>query len=115
MSIDNFIDPQNKPIQTPLHSSAYAKVAQGDTVGSTNAQTFQQRQELHRNRQEVRHYGASMIAQGHMREETQMQQGVNPLRRPQRLGTPARPGVRPSLPPRQSFREPPGRGYNPYG
>lgn len=117
MSINNFIDPQNNSAQTPLHSSAYAKVAQGDLLGSTNGQTFQQRQEMHRNRQEVRHYGASMLAQGHMREETQMQQGGNPSQRPARLGVPARRpgGVVPNLPPRQAFREPPGRGYNPYG
>ena len=79
--------------------------------------------DVHRNRQEVRHYGDSMIGRGHMREVAQ--EGMdNPLRQaedpttkqrfnPRNVNVPKRTTAR-QTPPRPSFREPPGREYNPY-
>ena len=95
----------------PFHSSAYAAEANGERMGSTNTQSFAKRLDIERNRQVVRGYRESTIGRAY---------GVAkaaPLRPGQ--GTP-RGGIvpsqpRPSLPPTRSFREPPARGYNPYG
>ena len=125
MDIQRFVN-KNDPNEKIFHSNAYARVAHGDSLGSTDAQSFQQRLHVHRNRQNVRHYGDSLIGRGDMREVSQMQED-NPLRasggdeprrpgvNPRGIGIPQRPGGPSSAPaPRPSFREPPSRGYNPF-
>lgn len=49
--------------ETPLHSSGYAKVARGSSIGSISAQPFSQRITLERNRSTVHRYGDSMVSQ----------------------------------------------------
>jgi hypothetical protein len=106
-----------------FHSSAYARVAGGSSFGSTNAQTFGQRRDIHRKRQAVRHYGSSMIGQNHMGETVRPAlDGSNPLRQstaeaarrfePRGSVGVSRSGVQ--APPRPRFSEPPTRGYNPF-
>lgn len=123
MDIQRFVN-KNDPNEKIFHSNAYARVAHGDSLGSGDVQTFQQRLHVHRNRQNVRHYGDSLIGRGDMRETSQMQE-ENPLRmagaddsrrpgiNPRGIGVPRRsaPG---GVAPRPSFREPPSRGYNPF-
>lgn len=106
-----------------FHSNAYARVAHGGSLGSSDKQTFEQRLNIHRNRQNVRHYGDSLIGRGDMRQVSQMQED-NPLRaesggmsrpsvNPRGIGIPKRPGSMP-VAPRPAFKEPPSRGYNPF-
>jgi hypothetical protein len=107
MDIQKFINHgQDEPI---FHSNAYARVASGSSIGSTDAQTFKERMDIHRNRRAVRHYGDSLIGRGDMRDVARAEM-KSPLRKSQ--------GQRPrgviGVPPRPSFREPPQR-YNPYG
>ena len=122
MSLHEFIGNPNEKI---FHSTGYAKVASGSSIGSTNTQSFRQRAGIDRNRQTVRRYGDSMIGQGHMKETARTQLNAsNPLRQSEapmsssRQRFNARGSVgRPQLggvPPR-TFTEPPTRGYNPYG
>jgi hypothetical protein len=121
MNIQRFVNnnSQDEPI---FHSNAYAHVAHGSNIGSTDQQTFNDRMHVHRNRQAVRHYGDSLIGRGDMREASKDDM-KNPLRQPERFNSraqarhfdvPRRNNASPP-PPRQSFREPPTRGYNPYG
>lgn len=108
---------QDEPI---FHSNAYAHVAHGSNIGSTDTQSFKDRLHTHHNRQVVRRYGDSLIGRGEM-QNLAKPQVENPLRQPERpnrrqttrgVGLPKR--NNPPLPPRQSFREPPTRGYNPF-
>ncbi|HEU5121328.1 MAG TPA: hypothetical protein VFT59_00640 [Candidatus Saccharimonadales bacterium] len=118
MNIQRFVsNNQEEPI---FHSNAYAHVAHGSNIGSTDTQSFKDRLHVHRNRQAVRHYGDSLIGRGEMRNLAKPQID-NPLRQPERpnrrqttrgVGLPQRAAS--PLPPRQPFREPPSRGYNPY-
>ena len=119
MDIQRFVN-RNNPQEKIFHSNAYARVAHGGKMGSTDSQSFSQRLDVHRNRQEVGHYGASMIGRSYLGEATRSQ--VSPLRQPGREMTTrqrfaSRGGVpkRNALPPQGRFREPPSRGYNPYG
>ena len=106
-----------------LHSSAYAKVANGDSFGSQSTRSFEDRAHMERNRQTVQRYGDSLIGQNHMRDTARIEGNTQggeartpripaPLPR-RRLGVSGRGSVAP-IAPRQSFREPGGRGYNPY-
>lgn len=92
--------------EKPFHSSGYAEVAQGVSMGSTNAQSFNERYRLERNRQHVQRYGNSHLANAPLRRSNEM--SVN------RQGEPLSP--RPiTIPPRSHFSEPSGRNYNPFG
>lgn len=121
MGLQRFIGNPNEKI---FHSTGYARVASGGSIGSTNAQSFRQRIGIDRSRQTVRRYGDSMIGQGHMKETARPQlDSSNPLRQSETsipssrqqlnsrgsMGRPQTGGV----PPR-TFTEPPTRGYNPY-
>jgi|GEM_PF-4281508 len=81
-----------------FHSNAYARVASGGSIGSTNARSFQSRMDTHRNRQAVKHYGASLVGRV----------GQGPYSRS--TGLPPR---SPAVPARTAFHKPPAR-YNPY-
>lgn len=118
MNIQRFVDNnQDEPI---FHSNAYAHIAHGSSIGSTDTQSFNDRLNIHRNRQSVRHYGDSLIGRGEMRTASKDQMTLkrfDPLNyhrtSPRGVGVPPR--NRSAVPPRPSFREPPTRGYNPYG
>ncbi|HET6746924.1 MAG TPA: hypothetical protein VFH06_02345 [Candidatus Saccharimonadales bacterium] len=120
MNIQRFVHPTD-PNEKIFHSNAYARVAHGDSIGSTDTQNFQDRMHVHRNRKAVRHYGDSLIGRGDMRETARTDMD-SPLRQAEDassrqrfntrgVGVPRRTSP---LPPRQSFREPPSRGYNPF-
>jgi hypothetical protein len=114
----------------PLHSSGYAEVSNNKQIGATSPQTFSQRLHIERNRQSVGRYHDSMIANGHHRNMHYQRAAVSPA--PMRSEQPEattrpftnsrtirRPAgglisdvVKPTM--RQSFSEPPARGYNPY-
>lgn len=121
MDIHRFIN-KHHPQEKIFHSNAYARVAQGSSLGSTDSQTFQQRLDVHRNRQEVGHYGQSMIGRAYLSDAARGRTD-NPLREPGReaptqqrfgaRGVPRRTTLRPTS--RPNFREPPPRGYNPFG
>lgn len=105
-----------------FHSSAYAKVANGASLGSHSTRSFEERSSMDLNRQNVQRYGASLIGQNHMRDTAHAADGNDPVadrtRMPvalprRRVGAVGRGSVSP-VAPRQSFREPGGRGYNPY-
>lgn len=115
MGISDFVNHPHGN-DTPLHSSGYAKVASGGTMGSASPQSFDQRIGIERNRRAVARYGHSMIGRGHMREDVRPRLGTkDSLRQPGPIDTSAaRPPLNTQAPPR-AFREPPSRGYNPYG
>jgi hypothetical protein len=112
MGLSDFV---NKPHNTPLHSSGYAKIASGGTIGSASPQSFDQRVDIDRGRQAVGRYGHSMIGRGDMKETARTRMD-NPLRKTgpvarSRSQMNARSGM---ATPRPQFKEPPARGYNPY-
>ena len=114
-----------------LHSNGFADASQSNSVGATSSpQSFAQRLHIERNRQSVGGYHHSMLANGHHRNSHY--QRVDVMTGSSRPGSevpaartgagnsfaPRRPGglisdvARPA--PRQSFTEPPARGFNPY-
>lgn len=99
----------NAPKEDIFHTSAYAKVARGG-MGAGSAETFERRRQIGRNRQNIQHYGGSMIGRGHMQESTRLQ--TESSSRP--ADSTARPLPTRSAIPQRTFREPPTRGYNPY-
>lgn len=119
MDIQKYIN-KGQPDEPIFHSNAYARVAQGSSMGAVDKQTFEERMRIHRNRQAVRHYGDSLIGRGNMKDVTRGDMS-NPLRRSE-TGVSSRQRHNQNLPvrgrvaaPRPSFKEPPSRGYNPYG
>lgn len=92
----------------PFHSSGYARVSRGDTIGSAVQQTFGERVHMERNRQAVARYGNSMMGQGYIhRDITPRSGGYDRARGAQQAGRPT------GVPPRGTFREPPVR-HNPF-
>lgn len=55
---------QNKP----FHSHGYASAANSEGIGAVSAETYAQRQQMQRNRQLVRGYQESHLANGNYRE-----------------------------------------------
>jgi len=136
MKISKFV---NNPGEKPFHTSGYARVAQGNAMGVASTQSFAQRQRIEKNRQLIQQYRDSQVANGsHLREELQRR-----LDAPQdttgdakdkhhrrRFATNNRqafnsgnassatpPSAKQSSPlvQRTPFKEPPKRGFNPYG
>jgi hypothetical protein len=52
----------------PFHSHGYASAANGEGIGAVSSETYSQRQQVHRNRQHVRGYNESHLANGNYRE-----------------------------------------------
>ena len=107
MDINKFVNPNED--RSMFHTSGYAEVAHGRSLGATSAESFQQRRHLERNRTSVRRYGDSMIAGGHMRNAsrrqfTQTPRQITPVRTTS-LNISNRPN---------NFSNPSGRGYNPF-
>ena len=53
--------------QKPFHSHGYARTANSDGIGAVSPETFAQRQQTHQNRQHVKGYADSLLANGHHR------------------------------------------------
>jgi hypothetical protein len=110
MNIDQFS--HNRLPERPFHSSGYAKVSQGNTLGSTNAQTFGDRAHIEKNRSAINGYRASMVGQGYVHQNMQSRTGGVVPARPTTFSA-LRPGGTIKAQPRPTFREPPTR-YNPF-
>lgn len=66
MKFDRFMNNQAKP----FHSNGYAEAANGGSMGAVSSQSFQQRQQIEKNRRAIGRYGASYVAQGnHLQSE----------------------------------------------
>ena len=102
----------NRLPERPFHSSGYAKVSQGNTIGSTNSQSFGDRTSVERNRSSINGYRASMVGQGYVHQNMQSRSGGALSVRSNTSFRRGSGAVRPQ--PRQAFREPPTR-YNPFG
>jgi hypothetical protein len=125
MKISKFV---NDPNAKPFHSSGYAEVANGDAMGSTSSQSFEQRQRIDRNRQAIGRYRESAVARVHRNEFHHTSSAGRPVAdasaaTPQSLrqqqnarGGSLRPAPGANATPiaRPAFREPTSRGYNPY-
>jgi len=119
MSLNKFT---NNLDNTPLHSSGYAEVAAGGSMGSVSSQSFAQRRQIERNRRAIGGYHTSRVATAHHRSlpystsdisQQRTETGADGLPRPGYSAP--RPLARPQVSqPRQRFSEPPARSYNPY-
>jgi len=102
--------------EKPFHSNTYAEVANGGSIGSTNAETFSQRYSVDQNRRAIRKYRDSYVGRGALTHQAR-RGAVDPFARvdPSIKAMPPI-GHRPTPPPtpRASFKEPPARGFNPY-
>ena len=96
-----------------FHSSGYAAAAHGRTIGAASAQSYRERLHIERNRQHVNRYGHSMLGRpvGDVRPRD-VQPESETLRA--RLNTGPGRSAGPVGPRPGGFREPTGRGYNPY-
>jgi len=121
----------------PFHSHTFAEAASGESMGSTNAQSFGQRHQIDQNRQVVRRYSESSVASAgeHLKEEllrriespdskaghhkhkyhASSRQGFNAGNTESGLArAPGSMGAKPMQIPKRNFSEPPGRKYNPF-
>ena len=116
LDLNKFSDSDKSHI---LHTSGYARVGRGMQIGSTSDKTFQQRLETTERGRTVASYRRSAIgaqrgslkAQQSTPNSLQIQRSEGVVRssttvtETEKSRSPARPS---------SFKEPPGRGYNPY-
>lgn len=102
----------------PFHSSGYAEVAHGDSIGSTSTQSFQERSRIDNNRQTVGKYHHSSVARnlkgralgGNIDRVTPItKRYIPPAERQRQFG-----GQVPLSSSREKFSEPQGRTYNPF-
>ena len=131
MGISDFVDHKD---DKPFHSSGYAEVAHGGSIGSTSSESFSKRHTTEQNRRHIRRYSDSSVARGgdHLRNEIRhrlegpdsLKSAGDPRHRTMdrqafntRGGAQSAPSPRPepaAPPPKRGFSEPPGRSYNPY-
>lgn len=110
---------QKDSSKKPFHSSGYAEVAHGESIGSTSSQSFEARSAIDNNRQTVGKYHDSSIAHNLKGRALGRNVGRNPAlgnryvapaERRRQFGSQA---AEPSTP-RERFSEPTGRGFNPF-
>ena len=89
-----------------FHSNVYAREAQGERIGSTSSETFNQRLSVHNNRQHVRSFRDSRIAKNPSLDSHRS--GFNEPARTERPAAPIQP------PAKRQFREPPHRPFSPF-
>ena len=96
-----------------FHTSGYAQVANGNNLGAVNTQTFEQRQQIERNRQIVGGYSRSTMGQSYsaMRARPVVSRDIARTSMRPRAAMPNRPVSGGQA----HFSEPQGRSYNPYG
>ncbi|MCY1374139.1 hypothetical protein D9M69_614560 [compost metagenome] len=97
--------------ETVFHSSAYAKEAQGERLGSTSVGSFHERLHLERNRRSVRSYRESAIGAG---APSKYHDDARTMRRGVIAPIPRQGGSVSAGSKLSTFREPPTRTYNPY-
>lgn len=102
----------------PFHSSGYAEVAHGNSIGATSSQSFQERSRIDNSRQTVGKYHESSVARnlkgrvlgGNVgRIASITKRYVPPAERQRQFG-----GQGPLSSSREKFSEPQGRTYNPF-
>lgn len=109
MKISRFSNDLN---DTSLHTSGFAEVANGGSMGASSSQSFAQRKQLERQRRHIGGYRQSLMGQTY---------GERPAMRPrERIDSAPAQGSRQSAntlapAPTPAFREPPARTYNPFG
>jgi hypothetical protein len=116
----------------PFHSHTYAEAENGNAMGATSPETFNQRYRVDQNRRHIAKYRDSFVASsGHIREELNARLGIHssdPVPEPPQTTAPgsrqaynaggvtprvvSRPG--PLQVPKRSYTEPPTRNYNPF-
>lgn len=103
----------------PFHSSGYAEVAHGGSIGATSSQSFQERSQIDSNRQVVGKYHESAVARNLKgrtldnaagRPTTTSRRYVPPAERQRLFGGQSASASAP----RERFSEPQGRTYNPF-
>jgi hypothetical protein len=110
MNVSRFV---NNP-DNPFHTSGYASAANGNRMGSTSSQSFQQRERIEKNRRAIREYRSSIVARNSPvgnEPLSSIPQSYAP--RQERHANPINvnnPEVR-----KITFTEPTSRSYNPYG
>lgn len=118
MNTNNF---SNEELPKPFHSSQYAEAASGGSMGSTSAQSFQQRIQIDRSRQSVRKYRDSHIGRAiPLRIDDAIvasripepQKDTSPIAQRQEKNATSQPIS--IVKPQPSFKEPPHRGFNPF-
>jgi len=100
----------------PLHSSGFAIVASGDKLGVTSAVSFNQRQQIDRNRRVVDGYQRSTLGNAYGVLRVKPVADKEDLTR-KNLKVPKRPTLQQhnaASPAVRQFTEPTPRGYNPY-
>lgn len=116
----NTNDFTNNELPKPFHSSQYAEAASGGSMGSTSAQSFQQRIQIDRSRKSVRKYRDSHIGRATplrtgdaivVSRVPEIQKDASPAAQRQEKNATAQPIV---AKPAQNFKEPPHRGFNPF-
>ena len=122
MSINKFVHNND---EKPFHSSGYAEAAHGDKIGSTTHQTFEQRMRIEKNRSTIRQYRDSLVARErdahHRHRKKDKFHREAPILNTRQAANAGEqnitsiPDTGAGAPNRQAFREPPTRGYNPYG
>lgn len=88
--------------QKHFHSSGFAKLANGNQIGSTNSTSFEDRRILNENRRVVMAYNRSALASGSyrdlhresLRSNNTPDGNTRPLNNSGRAGTPIQPQVR---------------------
>jgi hypothetical protein len=103
-----------------FHTSGHARIGQGDRIGSAGTQSFQQRLELNQKDRTIADYkrsaiGARVGSLGAKRSTPR----ISPLKKDAGRGSSRQAfnaGDQSTQPVKPSgFKEPPSRGYNPYG
>jgi len=101
----------NKP-ELPVHSSGYAKAAQGDRMGATSQQSYSSRLRKDKNRQVIAQYRQSKV--GSQRVYSPAKPVDSDTAVSQSRAVPPVQNVPPPVQKPGKFQEPPSRGYNPY-
>lgn len=108
-----------RKVEKPFHSSGYAEIANGTSIGSSSVQPFRERYHIEQNRRHVGRYGQSHLANVPFQQERRPLPGDgNSSRITARRGDLASKPI--VIPPRVGgqgprFSEPHGRPYNPFG
>ena len=103
----------------PFHSSGYAEVAHGGSIGATSSQSFQERSQIDNNRQVIGKYHESAVARNLKSRASGYDAGrrATPSKRyvlvAERRRMPGGQSASPAAP-RERFSEPQGRTYNPF-
>lgn len=93
-----------------FHSSGYGKAQSGSTIGTASSESFAKRMEIDKNRQNIKKYSDSMVAEQRFNsgvrakqytppEKTEKLQNTNIDNRPQRAQMDRAPEQRPITPP----------------